>query len=232
VVASLGTVGLISVLETTVNVDWRAVESDAGRGLQIVPQDDDRLTHLARSGYCLYERGEAHRQAKDRAAATRTVHSVGTLGATREAPAEIILASLTMSARTRGESGLQTFGFLCCLHVFCALQLRPLASLCSVHPAPAGSQRGSKDRSYECPVAFHAGLLEHMPAVAIRMPNGALTSLAGNVDPHHCVAVADLILVQRQVRETVTRLVRKCCLGAARIPIQGAPDENLLTRCE
>lgn len=26
---------------------------------------------------------------------------------------------------------------------------------------------------------------EHMPPVAIRMPNGALTSLAGNVDPHH-----------------------------------------------
>ena len=35
---------------------------------------------------------------------------------------------------------------------------------------------------------------EHMPPVAIRMPNGALTSLAGNVDPHHRVAVADLIL--------------------------------------
>jgi len=48
---------------------------------------------------------------------------------------------------------------------------------------------------------------EHMPPVGIRMPNGALTSLAGNVDPHHRVAVADLILVQRQVRETVTRLV-------------------------
>src|ERR1700730_10628733 len=48
---------------------------------------------------------------------------------------------------------------------------------------------------------------EHMPPVAIRMPNGALTSLAGNVDPHHRVAVADLILVHRQVRETVTRLV-------------------------
>ncbi|MGE5055126.1 MAG: B12-binding domain-containing radical SAM protein [Acidobacteriota bacterium] len=48
---------------------------------------------------------------------------------------------------------------------------------------------------------------EHMPPVAIRMPNGALTSLAGNVDPQHRVAVADLILVQRQVRETVTRLV-------------------------
>ncbi len=50
---------------------------------------------------------------------------------------------------------------------------------------------------------------EHMPTVAIRMPNGALTSLAGNVDPEHRVAVADLVLVQRQVRETVTRLVRE-----------------------
>jgi anaerobic magnesium-protoporphyrin IX monomethyl ester cyclase len=50
---------------------------------------------------------------------------------------------------------------------------------------------------------------EHMPTVAIRMPNGALTSLAGNVDPQHRVAVADLVLVQRQVRETVTRLVRE-----------------------
>jgi anaerobic magnesium-protoporphyrin IX monomethyl ester cyclase len=50
---------------------------------------------------------------------------------------------------------------------------------------------------------------EHMPPAAVRMPNGALTSLAGNVDPHHRVAVADLILVQRKVRETVTRLVRE-----------------------
>src|SRR5450631_988758 len=50
---------------------------------------------------------------------------------------------------------------------------------------------------------------EHMPPVGIRMPNGALTSLAGNVDPEHRVAVADLILVQRRVRETVTHLVRE-----------------------
>ena len=50
---------------------------------------------------------------------------------------------------------------------------------------------------------------EHMPALAIRMPNGALTSLAGNVDAHHRVAVADLILVQSRVRETVERLVRE-----------------------
>src|SRR5467141_4961746 len=50
---------------------------------------------------------------------------------------------------------------------------------------------------------------EHMPPHAIRMPNGALTPLAGNIDPHHRVAVADLILVHREVRETVTRLVRE-----------------------
>src|ERR1700728_2456877 len=50
---------------------------------------------------------------------------------------------------------------------------------------------------------------EHMPPVPIRMPNGALTSLAGNVDPQHRVAVADLILVHHHVRETVTRLVRE-----------------------
>jgi len=50
---------------------------------------------------------------------------------------------------------------------------------------------------------------EHMPSVAIRMPNGALTSLAGNVDVHHRVVVADLILVQQRVRETIEQLVRQ-----------------------
>ena len=50
---------------------------------------------------------------------------------------------------------------------------------------------------------------EHMPSIVIRMPNGALTSLAGNIDPHHRVAVADLILVQRDVRPTLERLVRE-----------------------
>jgi radical SAM superfamily enzyme YgiQ (UPF0313 family) len=50
---------------------------------------------------------------------------------------------------------------------------------------------------------------EHMPSIVIRMPNGALTSIAGNIDPHHRTAVADLILVQSRVRETVTRLVRE-----------------------
>lgn len=50
---------------------------------------------------------------------------------------------------------------------------------------------------------------EHMPTIAVRMPNGALTSLAGNVDQNHKVAVADLVLCASTVRETVTRLVRE-----------------------
>src|SRR5262249_164462 len=41
------------------------------------------------------------------------------------------------------------------------------------------------------------------------MPNGALSSLAGSVDGHHEVAVADLILAQERVGETVERLVRE-----------------------
>ncbi len=49
---------------------------------------------------------------------------------------------------------------------------------------------------------------EHMPSVAIRMPNGALASLAGNVDRHHRVQIADLILAQQKVKETVEDLVR------------------------
>lgn len=50
---------------------------------------------------------------------------------------------------------------------------------------------------------------EHMPTIAVRMPNGALTSLAGNIDPHHHVAVADLILTQGRVRSTIEQLARK-----------------------
>jgi anaerobic magnesium-protoporphyrin IX monomethyl ester cyclase len=50
---------------------------------------------------------------------------------------------------------------------------------------------------------------EHMPAHGMRMPVASLTSLAGNVDAHHKVAAADLILVQRRVRESVEQLVRR-----------------------
>jgi anaerobic magnesium-protoporphyrin IX monomethyl ester cyclase len=50
---------------------------------------------------------------------------------------------------------------------------------------------------------------EHMPTVAIRMPNGALASLAANVDRHHRVAIADLVLVQSHVNRTIERLVRE-----------------------
>ena len=49
---------------------------------------------------------------------------------------------------------------------------------------------------------------EHMATVVIRMPNGALASLAGNVDPHHEMAIADLVLVQGRVGATVRRLVQ------------------------
>ena len=50
---------------------------------------------------------------------------------------------------------------------------------------------------------------EHTSSVTMRMPNGALASLAGNVDEHHQVAIADLILVQRSVRATIERLMRQ-----------------------
>src|SRR5512134_2319053 len=48
---------------------------------------------------------------------------------------------------------------------------------------------------------------EHTPPLTMRMPNGALASLAGNVDAHHRVAVADLVLAQRDVPGTLTRLI-------------------------
>ena len=50
---------------------------------------------------------------------------------------------------------------------------------------------------------------EHTPSIAVRMPNGALTSLAGNLDPHHHVAIADLIVAQSSVRRTVERLMEQ-----------------------
>ncbi len=50
---------------------------------------------------------------------------------------------------------------------------------------------------------------EHTPTVGMCMPNGALASLAGNVDPHHAVAIADLVLVPDDVVATVARLVRE-----------------------
>jgi len=49
---------------------------------------------------------------------------------------------------------------------------------------------------------------EHTPALTMRMPNGALASLAANAGPGQRVAIADLILVQRSVGPTVERLMR------------------------
>ena len=48
---------------------------------------------------------------------------------------------------------------------------------------------------------------EHTPSLTMRLPNGALASLAGNVGPGHQVAAADLILAQRDVAGTVERLL-------------------------
>jgi radical SAM superfamily enzyme YgiQ (UPF0313 family) len=50
---------------------------------------------------------------------------------------------------------------------------------------------------------------EHTPALTMRMPNGALASLAGNAGSGHQVAIADLILVQSRVAATVERLMRE-----------------------
>ncbi|MBA3887483.1 MAG: B12-binding domain-containing radical SAM protein [Acidobacteria bacterium] len=50
---------------------------------------------------------------------------------------------------------------------------------------------------------------EHTPALTMRMPNGALASLAGNAGPGHQVAIADLVLVQDRVAHTVERLMRE-----------------------
>jgi radical SAM superfamily enzyme YgiQ (UPF0313 family) len=50
---------------------------------------------------------------------------------------------------------------------------------------------------------------EHTPSLTMRMPNGALASLAGNLDARDEAAIADLILVQDRVPATVERLVRE-----------------------
>ncbi len=49
---------------------------------------------------------------------------------------------------------------------------------------------------------------EHTPSLTMRMPNGGLASLAGNVDERHRVAIADLVLAQHDVAGTVERLLR------------------------
>jgi len=58
---------------------------------------------------------------------------------------------------------------------------------------------------------------EHTPTIGMCMPNGALASLAGNIDPHHEVAIADLVLVPGDVAATVERLYESesRALGAA-----------------
>jgi anaerobic magnesium-protoporphyrin IX monomethyl ester cyclase len=49
---------------------------------------------------------------------------------------------------------------------------------------------------------------EHTLAEAVRMPNGALTSIAGNVDQNRKVAVADLVLCDRAVLRAPAQLTK------------------------
>ena len=70
---------------------------------------------------------------------------------------------------------------------------------------------------------------EHTPALAIRMPNGALASLAGNVDPHHQVSIADLVLVQTSVRRTIERLIRDLQPDARRPVGHDVPAQHRAT---
>src|ERR1700719_1178823 len=79
---------------------------------------------------------------------------------------------------------------------------RSCSNAMSMAPRVSHSSRSGPPSSAPMPDSF-----EHMPTIAIRMPNGALTSLAGNVDPHHRVGAANLLLVHDRVRETVERLV-------------------------
>ena len=72
---------------------------------------------------------------------------------------------------------------------------------------------------------------EHTPTVAVRMPNGALASLAGNLDSHHEVAVADLILAQSSVRRTVEDLIarlRPDLVGLSVMTFQRATARRLI----
>jgi radical SAM superfamily enzyme YgiQ (UPF0313 family) len=48
---------------------------------------------------------------------------------------------------------------------------------------------------------------EHTAPITMRLPNGALGSLAGNIDPHHRVLIGDLVLVQRSIPQTVASLI-------------------------
>jgi radical SAM superfamily enzyme YgiQ (UPF0313 family) len=73
---------------------------------------------------------------------------------------------------------------------------------------------------------------EHMSSITVRMPNGALSSLAGNVDAHHRVRIADLILVQGRVRETVEGLVqgeRPDVIGLSVMTFQRRTAKRLVT---
>src|SRR4030095_10375925 len=86
----------------------------------------------------------------------------------------------------------------------------PRVTICKVSILCRRAGTGNaRDRDVNVLLFSMPDAFEHMPALTTRMPNGALTSLAANVDGHHRVAVADLILAHGRVRATVERLVRE-----------------------
>src|SRR5262249_11798151 len=70
-------------------------------------------------------------------------------------------------------------------------------------PPASASTRQMRVLLFSMPDSF-----EHTPSLAMRMPNGALASLAGNVGSEHQVAIADLILAQSSVPDTAARLMK------------------------
>jgi anaerobic magnesium-protoporphyrin IX monomethyl ester cyclase len=87
---------------------------------------------------------------------------------------------------------------------------RSLVSAATLHASrihEGGSLRWWQNNAVNVLLLSMPDSFEHMPTVAVRMPNGALASLAGNVDPSHRVAVADLVLAQGRILETVTGLL-------------------------
>ena len=75
---------------------------------------------------------------------------------------------------------------------------------------------------------------EHTPTLTIRMPNGALASLAGNVDPHHHVAIADLVLAQSSVQTTIERLMREHdpdVVGLSVMTFQRSTARRIISLC-
>ena len=55
--------------------------------------------------------------------------------------------------------------------------------------------------------------------ISVRMPNDALSSLAGNIDHYHRIAISDLILERNCVKDTIKELLIEYSLKMIRLSI-------------